>query len=483
MTRSAGNEMTSASYPIRVDVSHLSDGDKSALRHILVAMEGVDQIFRRMTLQPTAQCPFIYDPKLGREFYPIGKTQEEFEAYLVANPEKRHELLGETTAIRPHVENFIAVPYSELYKKEGQNIAEELVAASRMVDDEDLERFLFCSANAFVTNEHDKADREWVRVGRDLDEATLELTISFHERDLDDWWGIKRSVQAVAGLINYDETLKLRAVQERLMKFDAVLGQRYGYVPQALPTTLVAIDQIECAGWAAYHLVPTAYILPNNPEFRSTYGGKQVFSWSILRARFELVTQQIGLRILPKEYRGVLDLELLKLFVTAHECGHGTSFEFLGRDFNAYALPFEEGRADIVGLYAVLTGAGHGHEVSTRQAYATVALHLVDGLRQIRIDPRSMHAVGSIFQYNWLMDRGALRLDSGKMHFEPELFLGSYAALCDELYRVFSSKDEGVAKKFIDAWGVPREELVELAEGFADLPRDLGPQFDIIGLS
>jgi hypothetical protein len=483
MTRSAGNETISAPYPIRVDVSHLSDGDKLALRHILVAMEGVDQIFRKMTLQPSTEGPFIYNPKLGREFYPIGKTQEEFEAYLTAHPEKRSELLGETTAIRSHGEDFIAVPYSELYKTAGQNISEELVAASRTVDDHDLGCLLFQAANAFVTDEHDEADREWIRVGDDLDEATLELTIGFHERDLDDWWGIKRSVQAVVGLVNREETQKLRAVQERLMRFDAVLGEKYGYVPNAPPITLVAIDQIECAGWAAHHLVPTAYILPNNPEFRSTYGGKQVFSWSILRARFDLVTRQIGLRILPQEYQEVLDLELLKLFVAAHECGHGTSFEFLGRDFNAHALPFEEGRADIVGLYAVLVGAGHGHEISTRQAYATVALHLVDGLRQIRINPRSMHAVGSIFQYNWLMDRGALRLDSGKMHFEPELFLGSYATLCDELYRVFSSKDEETAKKFIDTWGVPREELVESAGGFSDLPRDLDPQFEIVGLS
>ncbi len=69
------------------------------------------------------------------------------------------------------------------------------------------------------------------------------------------------------------------------------------------------------------------------------------------------------------------------------------------------------------------------------------------------------------------------------MHFEPGLFLGSYATLCDELYRISSSKQEEEADKFIKEWGLPCEELVTLAQRFTDLPRDLDPRFEITGMA
>lgn len=483
MTRSAGNATIHAPYPITVDVNHLSLGDRLALQHILTAMGGVDRIFRRMTLQENTEGPFVYNSHRGREFYPTGNIQEETEDYFGAHPEKRRELLGETTAVRRIGEDFVALPYSELYARESEAIAWELIEASETADDQDLQHFLLRSSCSFITGDYDEADQAWVRVGENLNEATIELTIGFHERDLDDWWGIKRSVQGIVGLVNRKETLKLRAIQQELQSFDVVLGRKYGYVPNSSRVVMVAIDQIECAGWAAHHLIPSAYLLPNNPDFRNIHGGKQVFSWSVLRGRLELMTRPIGLQVLSAQYHGAISEELFKLFVAAHECGHGTGFQFSGTDFGAYALPLEEGRADVVGLCAVLAGAGPGRWIPTLQSYKAVILHLVDGLRQVRANPKGMHAVGSTFQYNWLMKTGALRLGNGMMHFEPGLFLGSYATLCDELYRISSSKDVEKAEKFIRDCGVPQEELVTLAQGFNDLPRDLDPQFEIIGLA
>jgi len=483
MTRASGKPKEHVPYTITTDLSRLPKGDWQAVPQILSAMDRIDVLFRRMAKQPTLHGEFTLDRSLGTDFYPANLTKDELTQYLKDNPDESARILNDLSVVRRKDREFVTIPYAEQYAEDSAMIATCLRAAARTVTDVALRDFLFASADAFISGNHDAADRAWLKVGAADGYSGLELNIGFHEQELDGaMMGVKRDVQAVFGLVNKGETAKLRVVQKRLQGFDAYLGVRHGYQPNPSAVNMIAIDQIGAAGTALYNYVPAAFILPNSLAFRRQNGAKQVFCWDVLKARLELVTRPIGQRVLPKEWWDALDGELFKLFVAAHECGHGTSFPFRGETFGALALPFEEARADVVGLHSILHESWDGAPEARRRAHCAVVLHLVDGLRRLRFGIDESHAVGSILQYNWLVHHEALSFERGKMVFVPERFDSAFVSLSDAFYGIFASKDPDEMEHFAGRWGRPSKDLLRIAGKFDDVPKDLDPQFNLIGL-
>jgi phage shock protein PspC (stress-responsive transcriptional regulator) len=479
MTHASGQPTRDVPYTITTDVSHLTEEDQEMIPWIQNAMYGIDVLFRRMTNQVGDLGSFVYDSARGCDFYPEGAPAE-FDAYLASHEHERAALMNDLSVVRRAGDGFTAVPYAHAYAEDCELIARHLISASQTAMDPTFQHFLVQSARGFRTNDHNAADEAWVNVGLNLNGGPLELNIGFHESELDPR-GIKRDPQAVFGLINRKETLKLRAAQAGFRNLDEGLGKRYGYEPNPSLVNMIAIDQLGLAGTALYTYIPAAFILPNSQEFRRTYGAKQVFCWDVLRARLDLVTRPIGQRVLPGEYQTALDPDLFKWFVTAHECGHGTSFLLRAGVLGPLATHFEEGRADTVGLYSILLESEDDPETRKRAELTTI-LHLVDGLRRIRFNIAEAHAVGTLLQYNWLINEGALHFKGNKLDFEPTLFLPAYEGLCEEFFRLHASGDPSAMAAFANTWGTPPDELPALVGQLTDLPRDLDPRFEITGL-
>ena len=148
------------------DVSHLSEGDRQALRHLVAAAEAVDEIFwlQAWTENPSFSAlafamegdgaeamreyyrimygpwdrldefePFVGDHVRppGAGFYPEDITEQEFEAWIEANPADREAFTSLFTVIRRDGDALVAVPYSEAYRAQLDTAAAELMRLRR----------------------------------------------------------------------------------------------------------------------------------------------------------------------------------------------------------------------------------------------------------------------------------------------------------------------------------------------------------------
>lgn len=480
MTSASGKPDRHPPYNISTNVSELPQGDRQAIPYILDACNTVDELFRRMTNQKSTTADFVYDRSRGLRAYD-GLTKANIDAYLADHEGERLKILGELSNVVDLGDKLTTMPYVTAYPDQCGHIASELRIAASLVSDSALRNFLRKSASAFENDDHDSADVAWLDVGRELGTSTLEVNIGFHECGTDTLYNIKRDVQAIVGVINKGATVQFRSVQARMQSLDAVLGKRYGYAPSNSNTNLVAIDQLKNGGTALYDFIPAAYVLPNSPAFRRAHGAKQVFCLDVIRARLELVTKPIGIKVLPVEYRDALNESLLRQFIARHECGHNTDFAFRGETFGALANSIEECRADTVGVYSALIEA-RGDADREKEAALIAIIHLVDGLRRIRFGINEAHAVGTLIGYNWLIACGALRFRNSGMDFEAMHFLPAFETLCDELASLSMSGNTNALAEFVKTWGRVPDEIARLVEQFQDLPQDLDPQFHILGL-
>jgi hypothetical protein len=191
---------------LTADISHLTDGDREALKHLVRAARSVDEIFR---LQAWAGNPEFapkvaklagegaeaardyyrimygpwdrlvhFEPFLGDRahpdgagFYPEDMTEAEFEAWIEAHPEDREAFTSLFTIIRRDGDRLVAVPYSEAFRDQLEVAAAELGAAAAATDNESLRRFLELRAEAFFSDDYYESDKVWM----DLDSA-IEVT-------------------------------------------------------------------------------------------------------------------------------------------------------------------------------------------------------------------------------------------------------------------------------------------------------------------
>ena len=196
---------------LEADISHLSPGDREAVRRLVEAARTIDEIF---TIQAWAGNPGFaatvaalegpgaaaakdyyrimygpwdrlthYEPFIGRMahpegagYYPEDLTEEEFESWLESHPEDREALTSLHTIVRRENDALVAIPYSKFFAAQLEVVASELRAAAAATDNESLRRFLELRADAFFSDDYYESDMAWM----DLDSA-IEVVIGPYE--------------------------------------------------------------------------------------------------------------------------------------------------------------------------------------------------------------------------------------------------------------------------------------------------------------
>ena len=149
---------------LTANMDHLSDGDRTALRHLIDAANVMDEIFMR---QAWARNPefkekvdalhgegahaardyfrIMYGPwdrlqsretflgdvphPEGAGYYPEDMTKEEFDAWIAAHPDDEDAFKSLHTVIRRDGDRLVAIPYSEYYGEFLQQAADHLRAS------------------------------------------------------------------------------------------------------------------------------------------------------------------------------------------------------------------------------------------------------------------------------------------------------------------------------------------------------------------
>jgi hypothetical protein len=505
------------------DLSHLSQGDREALRHLVQAAGAIDEIFRvqawsgnpglasevdsytganaqavkdyyRIMYGPWDRLlhhePFLgnlpHPPGAG--FYPDDLTTEEFEAWLEAHPGERDAFASLHTVIRREGGGLVAAPYSEVYRDRLEAAAAELRAAAAATDNESLRRFLELRAEAFATDDYYPSDMAWM----DLDSA-IEVVIGPYETYEDQLFGYKAAFEAFICVAQPEDSARLEIFKSELpfLERNLPIPDEHKNFDRGSESPIRVVDELFTAGDTRAGVQTIAFNLPNDERVREVKGSKKVLLKNVMRAKYDGILTPIAERILPAGSADEISFEAFYQFTLHHELSHGIGpgkITIDGREtevrleLKELYSAFEEAKADVLGVYDVFALVERG--VMAPEILDSLPWTYTAGMfRTTRFGVAEAHGLGMVLQANYLLENGAVVI-TGEGRFQPipELFEETFRDLAHELLMIQALGDYDGAVGFVERYGAVHPQMAVTIVSLEDLPVDIDPSYPLQGL-
>jgi hypothetical protein len=508
---------------LSAETSHLSEGDRQALRHLVAAARHMDEIF---TLQAWAGNPgfapqvaaysgpdadafsdyvrIMYgkwdrlaelEPFVGQQphpagagYYPEDISKEEFEAWLEAHPEDAENFRSLHTVIRRDNERLIAVPYSQQYRELLSSAASELRAAAAATDNESLKRFLTLRAEAFASDDYYESDMAWM----DLDSA-IEVVIGPYEVYEDRLFGYKAAFESFVCVAQPEDSARLAVFKGELpfLERNLPIPDEHKNLDRGTSSPIRVVDELFAAGDTRAGIQTIAFNLPNDERVREAKGSKKVLLKNIIRAKYEAILRPVAERVLPADEADRIDFESFFQEILHHELSHGLGPGQIvvdGRDTEVrlelkdlYSM-IEEAKADVLGVYNIYALVERGvmdAEILEHLPWTYTA----GAFRTTRFGLTEAHGRGMVIQANYLLEHGAIEItEDGRFRPVPEKFQEAFRGLAHELLMVQATGDYEGARRLEATYGAVPEAMLVALDGLADIPVDVDPVFTLEGL-
>lgn len=506
---------------VRVDVSKLPPGERTALVKMIEAAKLMDALFLRQvsasneTLLLDLLCdesrlgrarlhyflinkgpwsaldenrPFI--PRVGEKpaaanFYPAGATREEVEKWMSSLPAaEREQAAGFFTTIRRSPSDaLIAVPYSVEYQGELAEASRLLRAAAATTSQPTLKAFLEKRAAAFLSNDYFASDVAWMEL-----DASIEPAIGPYEVYEDGWFNFKAAFEAFILLTDAAETEKLARFGKELQELENHLPVDPKYRRAQLGALApIRVGEVVFSSGDGNHGVQTAaFNLPNDERVVALKGSKRVMLKNFQQAKFDHVLVPISRVALAQADQPLVAFDAFFTHILMHELMHGLGPQTIRvngrettvrqelRELNA---PLEEAKADISGLWALqyLIDKGVLPRERERAFYATF---LASAFRTLRFGLESAHAKGMALQLNSLLDGRAVTVRAdGTFAVNYDRVKKAVVSLTREIMTIQATGDHARARSLLDRMVMIRPEVQRLMDRMRDLPVDFEPRF------
>lgn len=431
----------------------------------------------------------------ARNVYPPGLTRAEMDAFLTANPERRAQLLDDRTVVwnatpenrrralaaltryaaldtlhpglRAALESdqtFLAVPYAVAYADDIMFIYARLIAAAAAIEGGDaaLARYLRLRARDLLADDYEGGDAAWVT--GDFT-GNLNAQIGAYETYDDALYGVKtffslsllirdrtRSDELIAALADIQ-------VVENALPYSAHREVRSD-IPVGVYSVIADFGQARGAN--------TATILPNDAYLARQYGRTILMRGNILLSeeQFAETHRAFASAVIPAQAND-LTAEGGFYRVLWHEIGHylGADLTADGRDLDQAlednASLLEEMKADLVSLTAarILRERGRITDAQLRAIYASGVRRVLQKNRPRREQP---YQTMQLIQWNWFLDRGALRFEDGRLRIDYTRYPAAVESLLREVLALQRAGDRPRADAFIERWTQWRPDLHEI---------------------
>jgi hypothetical protein len=503
---------------LTADVSHLSEGDREALRHLVVAAEAIDEIF---TIQAWAGNPefaskvgaltgpdaapardyyrIMYGPwdrldhhtpflgetprPAGAGYYPDDLTEAEFTAWLEAHPEDREAFTSLHTLIRRDGERLVAVPYSEAFRVSLERAAEAMRAAAAATDNVSLKRFLELRADAFFTDDYYASDMAWM----DLD-SVIEVVIGPYETYEDSLFGYKAAFECFLCVAQPEDSARLEVFKSQLpfLERNLPIPDEHKNFDRGAESPIRVVDELLATGDTRSGVQTLAFNLPNDERVREAKGSKKVLLKNVMKAKYEGILVPIAEKVLPADELDRLSFEAFFQFVLHHELSHGIGpgqITVDGRDtevrleLKELYSAFEEAKADVLGVYDIYALVSEG--VLESEILDSLPWTFTAGIfRTTRFGVAEAHGLGMVLQTNFLLERGAVEItEDGRFRPVPERFESAFRALAERLLMIQAEGDYDGARAFVDTYGVVNPAMTAAIDSLVTIPVDIDPEF------
>lgn len=429
---------------LSADLSALSDADRTVVRHLLGAMDAMDDVYwqqaygdrdalldrvegeaaRRLVEinygpwdRLGGDAPFIEGvgaKPAGANLYPADMTTDEFEAAAAADGGEALRSLY-TLVRRADDGSLTAVPYHEAFAEQHRTAAEALRRASEAAEEPGLKSFLSLRADALLTDEYQASDMAWL----DMKDNIVDVVIGPIETYEDLLFGYKAAHEAYI-------LIKDQAWSERLSRFASLLPelQRGLPVPEVYKremagsdSDLNAYDAVYYAGQANAGPKTIAINLPNDEEVQLAKGTRRLQLKNTMRAKFDRILVPIAGELIAEDQRSHVTFDAFFANTMFHEVAHGLGIKNTidGTSTVRGALletasSMEEGKADVLGLYMVtsLLESGEITEGTLEDYYVTFIASI---FRSVRFGATSAHGRANMVRFNYFQERGAFTRD------------------------------------------------------------------------
>jgi hypothetical protein len=356
-----------------------------------------------------ADQPFLesYGPRPpGARFYPEDMSKDEFEAWQQEGKDEQYSIVT-----RDADKNLVLVPYSKAFEAEINEIADLLVQASALAEDEEFAAYLKLRAKAMKSDDYQASDMAWM----DMKNNPIELVIGPIETYQDALFGYRAAFETFV-------LIKDQAWSERLARFAQYMPELQRGLPvdeaykaemAGSDADLNAYDLAYCAGDCNSGSKTIAINLPNDEEVQLAKGTRRLQIKNSMLAKFNKILMPIADNLIADDQRQHITFDAFFGNTMFHEVAHGlgikTTLDGAGtvrQALKEHASALEEGKADILGLYMVQKLREKG-EITEGELMDNYVTFLAGIFRSVRFGASSAHGRANMIRFNYFSEAGA----------------------------------------------------------------------------
>ena len=473
-----------ADVGLNTDLSHLSDRQKQMIGVLIDAAKITDDIFwkqvwgdkdalldsisdpdaRRFAYynygpwdRLAADQPFIesHGPRPpGARFYPQDMSKQEFEDWNQEGKDEQYSIVA-----RGLDGELLLIPYSVAFKAQIDAIAERLVKASTLADDEEFAAYLKMRAVALKTDDYQASDMAWM----DMKNNPIELVIGPIETYQDALFGYRAAFETFV-------LIKDMVWSERLARFAKYMPELQRGLPVAdaykaeMPGSdadLNAYDLAYCAGDCNSGAKTIAINLPNDEEVQLAKGTRRLQLKNSMLAKFNQILMPISNELIAEDQRQHITFDAFFGNTMFHEVAHGLGIKTVldgsgtvRQALKEHASALEEGKADILGLYMVQKLREMG-EITEGELMDNYVTFLAGIFRSVRFGASSAHGRANMIRFNYFSDAGAFSRDPITGHYRVNLaeFEHAIKGLSNDLLVLQGNGDYDKVAEFVARQG------------------------------
>jgi hypothetical protein len=426
--------------------------------------------------EDTPLLPGIGPRPPGAQFYPQDMTKAEFEQ--AALPDKTS---GYTLLRRDSSGKLTTVPYHVAYKADLERAADLLREAAKSSADASFAHYLDMRANALLSDDYQPSDLAWM----DMKSNPVDVVIGPIETYEDQLFGYKAAYEGLVLVKDQAWSAKLARFAQFLPSLQKGLpvDAKYKAETPGSAADLNAYRAVYYGGNADVGAKTIAINLPNDEQVQLKKGTRRLQLENVMQAKFDTILVPIARQLIAGDQLKNVTFDAFFEDTMFHEVAHGLGIKntldgkgTVSAALKDYASNFEEGKADVLGLYLIdaLSNRGELDKSKLMDSYVTF---LAGMLRSVRFGASDAHGKANMIRFNFFADRGAFARDpqTGRYRVDFDRMHDAMNALSAKLLTVQGDGDYAEARRMTETMGVVKPQLAaDLAKlKDANIPVDI----------
>ena len=410
--------------------------------------------------EDTPLLPGIGPRPPGAQFYPQDMTKAEFEQAALPGKTSGYTLLRRDASGK-----LTTVPYHVAYKADLERAAGLLREAAKVSVDKSFAHYLDMRADALMSDDFQPSDMAWM----DMKTNPVDIVIGPIETYEDQLFGYKAAYEGLVLVKDEAWSAKLARFAQFLPSLQKGLpvDAKYKAERPGSAADLNAYRAVYYGGNADVGAKTIAINLPNDEQVQLRKGTRRLQLENVIQAKFDTILMPIARQLIAEDQLENVTFDAFFEDTMFHEVAHGLGIKntldgksTVSAALKDYASNFEEGKADVLGLYLIdaLSNRGELDKSKLMDSYVTF---LAGMLRSVRFGASDAHGKANMIRFNFFADRGAFVRDpqTGRYRVDFDRMHDAMNALSAKLLTVQGDGDYAEAKRMTETMGVVKPQL------------------------